>query len=488
MNFQRKTSFFLFCSLLILLVLIPFAISGWRSLFTKALEAKAPLIKIIHKPIGIGRAPEEVVIGINDKGSGISEAKVDLIRNDEIQVLYSKLLYGSNFKKLSFIFPGEMSYVDPGEFFIDITVKDRSFWSNKANLRFSLTADFAEPKITLLNEPDSIIQGGVGIVFYRVEAEEDRVENLISGIKLGKNFFYGFRAQDFDQLLDDPHLYVVLFTVPIDDNSAEDRAELFAIDQVRNSSSLSVFLPVIPRNRILESVNATPERLAREIVIPLNKEKKRIDDFTKLSGEIVEFPDRNEVKKPDYEKYFDIIENMLLPLDDYEIKYNSYSILSDRMWHGLMLEPNGAPLSRFGTRLEYINRSRTYGSIPNDGYNIRLSNKEVVVNAIESGIVKFVGKCGFLGSCIIIDHGLGVASLYSRLESAFLSINSKVDKGKPIARASILPGSDDRYYHLQMRLQGIPIDPTAWWDKSREQLPFIDVLQKVRQKLGVGIE
>jgi murein DD-endopeptidase MepM/ murein hydrolase activator NlpD len=65
---------------------------------------------------------------------------------------------------------------------------------------------------------------------------------------------------------------------------------------------------------------------------------------------------------------------------------------------------------------------------------------------------------------VIIDHGLGVQSLYAHLSTMNVKAGDTVTKGQELGRtgATGLAGGD--HLHFTMLLQGTPVNPIEWWD------------------------
>ena len=56
--------------------------------------------------------------------------------------------------------------------------------------------------------------------------------------------------------------------------------------------------------------------------------------------------------------------------------------------------------------------------------------------AAQRGVVVHAAYLGIYGNCVIIDHGLGVQTLYGHLSSIGVKVGDKVDKGQALGRAA----------------------------------------------------
>jgi murein DD-endopeptidase MepM/ murein hydrolase activator NlpD len=86
------------------------------------------------------------------------------------------------------------------------------------------------------------------------------------------------------------------------------------------------------------------------------------------------------------------------------------------------------------------------------------------VHAANAGVVLFANFLGIYGNCVIIDHGLGVQSLYGHLSSFEVKEGDKVTKNQEIGRTGITGLAGGDHLHFTMLLQGTPVNPVEWWD------------------------
>ena len=90
------------------------------------------------------------------------------------------------------------------------------------------------------------------------------------------------------------------------------------------------------------------------------------------------------------------------------------------------------------------------------------------VFAINDGIVRFSQELTNYGKTIIIDHGLGIFSLYLHLDEFKVSEGKEVKRGDIIALSGNSGYSIEPYLHFSIKINGESIDP----------LRFIEVIKK----------
>src|SRR5207302_10789275 len=71
---------------------------------------------------------------------------------------------------------------------------------------------------------------------------------------------------------------------------------------------------------------------------------------------------------------------------------------------------------------------------------------------------------GIYGNCIIIDHGMGIASLYGHLSSFAAKVGDTVTKGQTIGRTGMTGLAGGDHLHFTMLVSGHPVNPVEWWD------------------------
>ena len=90
------------------------------------------------------------------------------------------------------------------------------------------------------------------------------------------------------------------------------------------------------------------------------------------------------------------------------------------------------------------------------------ANASVV--AANKGTVVFSQELGIYGNCVIIDHGMGVQSLYGHLSSFAVRAGAMVEKGQEIGKTGITGLAGGDHLHFTMLVNGQMVNPIEWWD------------------------
>jgi hypothetical protein len=81
------------------------------------------------------------------------------------------------------------------------------------------------------------------------------------------------------------------------------------------------------------------------------------------------------------------------------------------------------------------------------------------VGAINSGRVVLARPLYYEGGCVVIDHGLGLMSIYMHLSKIQVSVGAKVRRGQIIALSGASGRATGPHLHLGVRWEGSYLDP-----------------------------
>jgi murein DD-endopeptidase MepM/ murein hydrolase activator NlpD len=113
--------------------------------------------------------------------------------------------------------------------------------------------------------------------------------------------------------------------------------------------------------------------------------------------------------------------------------------------------------SSFGFRQSPFTGHREF----HQGYDIS-AREGTPVLATADGVVIFTGRKGLLGKTIIIDHGHGMVTRYGHCQKFLKKRGEKVKRWEPIALVGNTGRSTGPHVHYEVRLNGIPVNPTKY--------------------------
>ena len=114
----------------------------------------------------------------------------------------------------------------------------------------------------------------------------------------------------------------------------------------------------------------------------------------------------------------------------------------------------GRITSRFG----HISRIR---SGAHTGTDIACS-QGTPIKAVASGTVTFAGWSGSYGKLIKISHGNGVETWYAHCSELYGNVDQQVNAGDIIAAVGSTGNSTGNHLHLEVRLNGVALNPQRY--------------------------
>jgi len=142
---------------------------------------------------------------------------------------------------------------------------------------------------------------------------------------------------------------------------------------------------------------------------------------------------------------------------------------------------NAAIESRFADNRTYFHKGKEVDRQVHLGFDLAVT-EHIPVVAANNGIVLFAGYLGIYGNCVIIDHGLGVQSLYAHLSSIDVKPGDRVEKGRQLGRSGTTGLAGGDHLHFTMLVGGRPVNAVEWWDPKWMQ---DRVLRKIAEAGGV---
>jgi len=137
----------------------------------------------------------------------------------------------------------------------------------------------------------------------------------------------------------------------------------------------------------------------------------------------------------------------------------------EMLWGGVVFHPftNSAVQSAFADRRTYLYQGREVDHQTHLGFDLA-SYAGTPVVAANRGKVLFAGMLGIYGNTVILDHGMGVQSLYGHLSSIGVSVGAMVEKSQEIGRSGMTGMAAGDHLHYTMLVSGHMVNPIEWWD------------------------
>jgi murein DD-endopeptidase MepM/ murein hydrolase activator NlpD len=146
------------------------------------------------------------------------------------------------------------------------------------------------------------------------------------------------------------------------------------------------------------------------------------------------------------------------------LEFGSQSV-SRVLWNGEFVRPPGSTHGLFAQGRTYFYQGREIDRATHLGIDIA-GLAQMPVRASNHGRIVFADYLGIYGNCIIIDHGLGLQSLYSHLSQMSVAVGDQVKTGQEIGRSGTSGMAGGDHLHFGMLIAGLEVSPLEWWDPS----------------------
>jgi murein DD-endopeptidase MepM/ murein hydrolase activator NlpD len=135
-----------------------------------------------------------------------------------------------------------------------------------------------------------------------------------------------------------------------------------------------------------------------------------------------------------------------------------------RLWNGPFVQLHDSQVeASFADHRTYFYKGKEVDRQVHLGFDLAVTSTVAVVAANDGKVVN-ASWLGIYGNCIIIDHGLGVQSLYGHLSSFDVHVGDTVTRGQTIARSGMTGLAGGDHLHFTMLVDGHPVSPVEWWD------------------------
>jgi len=398
-------------------------------------EGGEPTIKLTPDIKAIGRGQAFTVTFKDEKG-GLKNTLITLTQNGKTQVLSStsypkKGTVSQNIPVT--LDPMTMKLVD-GPATLQISAEDFSLRGNKASMVRSVYVDVMPPQIFLLNTMNHVNPGGVCVILYRTS--EPVVE---SGVFVNQTFYKAYPLT-----VSGKPCYVSYFAIPMDASDEEPQIRAFVKDPGRNETSASIRFILKKKKFRSDKVSLSDNFLQQKMpdfqtAVPELRGKTLLDTFIYV----------NTVMRADNLKTIQALSRKSQPR---------------QLWEGPFLRmKDGSPMALYGDRRQWVFDGKDIGESLHEGIDLA-STEKAPVQAANSGLVVFAGQLGIYGNTVVIDHGLGMISLYGHLSSIQINEGQSVKLGDVIGNTGVsgLAGGD--HLHFGIMVGGQFVNPIEWWD------------------------
>jgi hypothetical protein len=440
----------------ILVLLCAALLIGGGLTYHLAGQEPGPLVTI-HKPAAVGRGPLTFELSVDSLGTRLTRIEAALDQQ------------GRTFPVFSLASPGNARFLQETPDRIRIThtlaggalngLKDGparlTVTATRQVLRGLRLADTVTtrdvivrvtlPTIAVVSTHHYIKLGGAELVVYRVSPQD-----ATSGVRVGDRYYPGFPAAGVNGARKDvdPALRVAFFGLMYDQD-LHTPIRAVARDVAGNEASAGFDHKTLAASFGRRKVPVDDAFLARvvpailqstpDLTLAASTPAERLAAFLAINGELRR---RNEQTIIDTAK----------------------DSSPEMLWNGTFLRMGGASSEAvFADHRTYVHNGREIDAQVHLGVDLA-SVRGAAIKAANTGRVIFAGVLGIYGNCVMLDHGVGVQSLYAHLSATDVEVGDRVERGETIGHSGMTGLAGGDHLHFSMLLGGHPVNPIEWWD------------------------
>jgi murein DD-endopeptidase MepM/ murein hydrolase activator NlpD len=293
------------------------------------------------------------------------------------------------------------------------------------------------PRVSVASLHHYINLGGSEMVVYRVSPADAE-----SGVRLGDHTYPGFPGSAAG--LADPGLKVAFFAL-LYDQKPDPPIELFARDDAGNTARAQFDHRIFPK-------------VFRNSKIPLDDRfLDRVVPAILQSSPQLKAP-------PEPLPAFLKINNDLRRMNNETIASMAAKTAPQILWEGAFQPLGGSQIeSAFADFRTYLYGGKEVDRQVHLGFDLA-KTVNAPVTAGNRGKVLFAEELGIYGNTVILDHGLGVQSLYAHLSSFGVKVGDDVQKGQTLGASGQTGLAGGDHLHFSMLVHGRFVNATEWWD------------------------
>jgi len=407
----------------------------------------SPSLEIRTDAKAIG-ARTALVVAATAPGRGLSGLRVELEQGGRTRVVAQAAhrplppwaLWGDRVEKDEIqVEVGRSAVPDlvEGEAVVRVVAERAGTWLRRPGPAVSelrLPVRLVPPTLAAVSSQHYVAQGGSGVVVYKVGATAVR-----DGVRAGSWFFPGSPLPGGGK-----EDRLAVFGVPWD-LADEAQLRLRAEDDAGNAAEVAFVDRFFPKPPARDTITLDDAFLSKVV--------------TEIRQQTPELEDRGG-----------LIENYLQINRDLRKRNAEELVALAPRTAGAFLwtEPflplrNAKVMSSFADQRTYVYQGKDVDAQTHLGFDLAAVAR-TPVPAANRGVVVLSRYFGIYGNTVVVDHGLGLATLYSHLSSIDVKEGETVGRGQVLGRTGKTGLAGGDHLHFTTLVRGLPVDPREWWD------------------------
>jgi murein DD-endopeptidase MepM/ murein hydrolase activator NlpD len=394
-----------------------------------------------------------LTIAVEQNGKSVPLFALDNPQNANVTVGHDELKIARSFGKQS------VPELQSGPAKITVTATRPSFLKLRtltSTATKELRVQLEPPRIAILSTHHYINHGGSEFVVYRATPPD-----VASGVRVGDVEYRGFPAAGAGATGADPSVKAAFFAL-LHDQPLNTRIEAFARDEAGNEAK-GTFI-----DNVFEK--------------PFKKSRIELDDkfMDRVVPEILEHSPAMKMTAPppgEMLPAFLKINGELRKINADEIAAFAAKTSPTRLWQEPFVQLGNSQVeASFADHRTYLYKGKEVDQQTHLGFDLAVTSRVPIV-AANAGTVLNASWLGIYGNCVIIDHGMGVQSLYGHMSSFDVNVGDKVSRGQTIGRSGMTGLAGGDHLHFTMLVGGRMVNPVEWWDRHW-------IADRIERKLG----
>ncbi|WP_321778744.1 M23 family metallopeptidase [Sulfurimonas sp.] len=444
-------------SIAILVLLIVGAVFVYTS---EMFEREVPKISLNSN--GYWNLKKPLQVDISDL-SGIKSYSIVLKSTSGENILHNEKFIDIKSSLLVNINPPRSAYAMKDKTIkIIVKVTDASKWNflkgNTVTKEFTLKIDKKRPKLEIISHSYKIKKGGAALVIFKVS--DDNLKEFYIKTNFGKKF----KAQPFYK----DGYYISLLAWPV--TSKNFKATIIANDYANNNAKMYIPLFLKQKKYKVSKIKLSDSFLKGKIA-ELGEEFSETQGVENL---LEQFKIINEQIRAKNEK---LIHDITSKVSD--------DMISNFKINKMYPLKNAAIVASFGDHRKYSYN----GSYVSESYHLGLdmaSNAQAQIKPQNGGEVVYSDYNGIYGNMPIIDHGLGLYTLYGHCSAVQITLGDEVIDEEHIANTGKSGYAMGDHLHFGVLIQGIEVRPAEWMDETWMQLNINDIIKNAKNIIDSG--
>ena len=393
-----------------------------------------------------------------DDESGVKAYKITFKSSKgESTLAHEQLIVAEKSLNIDIKAPRNAFALKDNEITISVQAKDASLWNflkgNVVTKEFHILIDKRRPNTSIVSNSYGIKKGGSALVVFKVSDEN------LKDIYIETNTKKKFKPQAFYK----EGYYVSLMAWPI--TSSSFNATIVATDYAGNIKKTHIPLYLKAKAYRVSKIKISDKFLQGKIA-------DLAEEFEETQGvvdSIEQFKIINEKVRAKNENLIHRLASVVSEeqIDDFRVN-KMYPL------------KNGKVVASFGDHRKYMYK----GEQISESYHLGLdlaSNAMASIKPQNGGKVVYTEYNGLYGNMPMIDHGLGLYTLYGHCSSVNVSTDDEISAKKDIAHTGKSGYAMGDHVHFGVLVQGVEVRPEEWMDTQWIKLNITDIIKESKK-------